>query len=82
MFWGNPAATSESDGTAVFNRSNGFVSVWHMNDPVTDDAGTLQSEDKGTTAVAGMIGSGRHFAGKGIDGGNKIKSYPQPQPFS
>ncbi|MFT5856740.1 MAG: hypothetical protein ACI8XO_003994, partial [Verrucomicrobiales bacterium] len=77
MFWGNPNVANESDGKAVFNDSNGFVSVWHLGDAVRDEVGTLESEDKGTTLTAGMIGSARHFPGKaGVFGGEKIPNYP------
>ena len=77
MYWGNADAKSESSGPAVFNRSNGFLSVWHMDDPVQDDAGTVESTDLGTTSSSGMIGRGRHFGGgKGIDCGERIRTYP------
>ena len=77
MHWGKADAASESEGGAVFNRSNGHLSVWHMNDPVKDEVGTVKSKDKGTTATGGMIGQARHFDGEqGISGGRKITSYP------
>jgi hypothetical protein len=77
MFWGNAGAKSESSGPAVFNRSNGYLSVWHMNEPVQDDAGTVESTDLGTTVSAGVIGAGREFAGgKGIVCGDRITKYP------
>lgn len=78
VHWGKPDAKSESNGKAVFNESNGFVSVWHMSGTVTDELGTLESKDFGTTSTAGMIGTARHFAGKqGIFCGDKIPNYPQ-----
>ena len=77
MFWGKADAASESSGSAVFNASNGFLSVWHMNEPVRDEVGTLKSLDTGTTPVAGVIGKGRHFEmGKGIKCGENITTYP------
>lgn len=77
LHWGNTNAASESDGKAVFNESNGYLSVWHMNDPVRDDTGTLTSTDTGTTATQGVIGAARYFAeGKGIFGGDMIESLP------
>jgi len=77
MFWGKADANSESSGAAVFNESNGYLSVWHMNEPVKDEVGTLESKDVGTTAGAGLIGSARHLAGKqGIFCGDKIPNYP------
>ena len=48
-----------------------------MSDPVTDEVGTLESKDLGTTAVAGMVGKARHFPGKmGVFCGDKITTYP------
>ncbi|MDA1017824.1 MAG: DUF2341 domain-containing protein, partial [Planctomycetota bacterium] len=77
LYWGNTNALAESDGKAVFNESNGYLSVWHMNDPVRDDTGTLTSTDTGTTATQGVIGTARHFAeGKGIFAGDMISNYP------
>jgi hypothetical protein len=80
LYWGKPDAASQSNGAAVFNRSNGYLSVLHLSDPgnpVQDDAGTLQSVDAGTTACLGMIGQGRHFdVGKGIKCGEHIMAYP------
>lgn len=77
LHWGKPDAKSESDGKAVFNESNGYLSVWHMSGPVTDAAGALESKDTGTTTVAGVIGTARHFPGqKGLFCGDKITTYP------
>jgi hypothetical protein len=77
MHWGKADAPGESSGPAVFNESNGYLSVWHMSDPVKDEVGTLDSKDTGTTPAPGMIGKSRHFpGGKGITGGEKITAYP------
>ncbi len=77
LHWGKADAVSESSGAAVFNESNGYLSVWHMNDPVKDEVGTLQSKNVGTTATAGVIGPARHHTGgHGIFGGDKITTYP------
>ncbi len=75
--WGNPQARGESDARAVFNGSNGYLSVWHLGASVSDEVGTLVSKDTGTTPVAGVIGQARHFpGGAGIFGGDKITAYP------
>jgi len=77
MFWGEPGAVDESNGAAVFNESNGYRSVWHMDDPVKDEVGTTESKDTGTTPISGMIGKSRHFdKNKGIDCGKDITTYP------
>ena len=64
LHWGKADTISESSGSAVFNEPNGYLSVWHMNEPVKDELGTLESEDVGTAATAGMVGKARHFAGQ------------------
>ena len=77
MYWGNSSATSNSDGAAVFNASNGYASVIHMNETVTDAVGNLSPTDAGTTLGTGMIGKGRNFtAGKGIKCGANITTLP------
>jgi hypothetical protein len=77
LHWGKSDAEPESNGKAVFNESNGYLSVWHMNGPVTDAVGTLESKDAGTTPVAGIVGQARHLAGKqGVFCGEKITNYP------
>jgi arylsulfatase A-like enzyme len=77
IHWGKADAASESSGKAVFNQSNGYLSVWHMNGEAKDEVGTLDSKDVGTTASTGMVGQSRHFAGgEGIFCGDKIANYP------
>jgi len=77
LHWGNPQAKSVSDGTKVFSRDNGYLSVWHMGREVKDSAGTLPSKVVGTQPTAGIIGEARSFAGKeGVFGGDKITGYP------
>ena len=77
LYWGKADAASESSGPAVFNESNGYLSVWHMGNPVKDEVGTIDSKDLGTTATAGIVGQARHFAGRqGIFCGDKITNYP------
>ena len=77
MHWANSSAVSKSDGKAVFNESNGYLSVWHMDDPAMDEVGTLKTTDVGTTATRGMIGKARRFDGKqGISAGDKIDHFP------
>jgi hypothetical protein len=77
MHWGKADAASASDGKAVFNESNGYLSVWHLGDTVRDEVGTLESKDTGTSLTNGIIGRARHFPGKaGVFGGDKIANYP------
>ena len=76
--WGNTSAKCESNGKAVFDKTNGHLAVWHMNGPVTDDeVGAIHSKDAGTTASAGMIGAARYFPGqKGVFCGENITTFP------
>jgi len=78
MFWGKADAKDESSGKAVFNESNGFVTVMHLNDSVADEVGTLAPVNCGGVPVAGMIGKSMNFVyGKGgVIGGESISNYP------
>ncbi len=77
MHWGKADAAGESNAKAVFNESNGFVSVWHMGGDAKDAVGTVESKDTGTTPAAGVAGEARHFDGQhGISGGDPITGYP------
>lgn len=77
MHWANSSAVSKSDGKAIFNDANGYLSVLHMDDPTKDEVGTLNTTDSETTAARGMIGNARHLAGQqGISGGKSITAYP------
>jgi len=80
IHWGKADAVSESSGSAVFNKSNGFLTVMHLSDPVNpvkDEVGSLTPNDAGTSASPGMIGQGRRFdIGKGIKGGESIATLP------
>jgi Domain of unknown function (DUF2341)/Concanavalin A-like lectin/glucanases superfamily/Carbohydrate esterase, sialic acid-specific acetylesterase len=80
MLWGNPAAPAASSGAAVFNASNGYLSVLHLNDTgesIRDEAGALSATNAGTTSVRGMIGRSRRFdVQKGIKGGEAIVGFP------
>jgi len=79
LHWGhaNANAKSESAGSAVFNKSNGYVSVWHLGASIDDEVGTLKMKDVDTTITDGMIGKARHLAGKqGLFGGDNIPNYP------
>ena len=77
MPWGKADAASESNGKAVFNAANGYLTVFHMSDPVADATGKLMATDTGTTATPGMIGTARRFpGGKGFNCGEKIEGFP------
>lgn len=75
MLWGKEGASKLSSGPRVFGGS--YLSVWHLDEKVRDELGTLQAKDLGTTVTEGMIGKARHFpGGKGITCGDKITSLP------
>ncbi|MBF0432116.1 MAG: DUF2341 domain-containing protein, partial [Fibrobacteria bacterium] len=73
MYWGKSDATSESDGAAVFETSNKFAGVWHLEeegDTIPDgfkDETTNAFHAKGVgldsnTDVEAVIGKGQQFA--------------------
>lgn len=77
MYWGKPDAASESDGKAVFNDSNGYLSVFHMGESLADEVGSVEANNVGTTDTVGVIGPSRRLAGQqGIFCGEKIESFP------
>ncbi len=77
LHWGRSDATAESSGAAVFNASNGYLSVWHMSEPVKDEVGALQTTDAGTKAARGIIGPARRLdGGQGLFGGERIGHFP------
>jgi hypothetical protein len=77
LHWGKADAASESNGAAVFNADNGYVTVMHMDDALKDDVGTITPVNVGSTVAAGVIGKGRNLvAGKGVNGGEHIKNFP------
>ena len=77
LHWGDPAAKSASSGPAVFNASNGYLTVWHMDETLTDATGMLTATNKGTTVAPGSIGAARRFAAnQGIAGGEKLTGFP------
>ncbi|MGA2505848.1 MAG: DUF2341 domain-containing protein [Chitinispirillaceae bacterium] len=66
MYWGNPAAASESNGGAVFDTAAGFAGVWHLGengDSIYDATGNAFNGKKyGSSAAPGMIGNSELFA--------------------
>ncbi|MEN9667595.1 MAG: hypothetical protein RLZZ326_3958, partial [Planctomycetota bacterium] len=73
LHWGNPAAPACSDGAAVFSAANGHVAVFHMDDPVGDATGGIETRDTGTETAEGIVGPARHFpGGKGVFCGDAI----------
>jgi hypothetical protein len=67
MYWGNPAAASESNGGAVFDTMQGFQGTWHLGetDTLAHDATGNRYNGTGyfTSSVTGMIGNAQQFNG-------------------
>ncbi len=77
MYWGKADASAKSAGSAVFNATNGYASVIHLDETLADELGTVTPANAGTTSATGLIGKGRHFVtGTGINCGNAITNYP------
>ncbi len=80
LHWGRPDATAESDGSAVFDASNGFAVVMHLGETASDPrdlVGNLSPENKGTVPSDGAIGLARRFeVGRGIACGERLTTLP------
>jgi hypothetical protein len=64
IHWGNPEASDQSDGAAVFDTADGFAGAWHMEADASD--ATVCRNDgtpHGVSAVPGMIGDALAFDG-------------------
>ena len=42
MTWGDPAAMDASDGKAVFDTKDGFMGVWHLSEPGSNEDGAYK----------------------------------------
>ncbi len=84
LHWGKADAPDISNGAAVFNQDNHYLTVWHLGENTVDATGHLSAKDTGTTPTVGMIGAARHFPGKaGLFAGDKITGLPTgSQPHS
>ncbi len=77
MFWGKNDAPNESDGSAVFNESNGYLTVVHMDSKLKDEAGSVKPVNVGATETDGMVGRAMRFEEThGISCGEKIMNFP------
>jgi hypothetical protein len=65
MYWGNTDAGDKSDGSAVFDTSNGFIGVWHMNEDPS--AGTASIKDR-TVNAHGATPFGQMTTANSVDG--------------
>ena len=68
MFWGKAGAADSSKGSAVFDTTNGFQAVWHLNEATgaTNNDATINAFSGTPTAmtdVAGVIGNAKLFNG-------------------
>ena len=76
MYWGKAGVAAQSNGAAVFNATNGYAAVVHMNETLQDAVGSITPTNAGTTVVNGMIGKARRLAaGQGVAGGTNITSF-------
>ncbi|MBN2037388.1 MAG: DUF2341 domain-containing protein [Chitinispirillaceae bacterium] len=70
MYWGNPNALSQSNGTQVFDTANGFRGVWHLGEKsgTVDDA--THNRHNGSrignqSQTPGVIGFGQAYVDSG-----------------
>jgi len=71
LYWGNSRAPGTSSGASVFDTSNGFQGVWHLNDPalanIKDATGNHfdgTPSDTAPVSASGAIGICKRFNGK------------------
>jgi hypothetical protein len=62
ILWGNPSASSQSDGAAVFDTANGFAGVWHLGEA----AGAVRADATANHADAKPVG---------YDGDEQVQGY-------
>ena len=62
IHYGNPSASSRSDGSRVFSNNSGYVGVWHMGNPVGGNAQTGIRPNSGATGAANNA-TPQNFAG-------------------
>lgn len=70
MYWGKGGVASKSSGSEVFDTTNGFVGVWHLNESsgsAADATGNsyTASRNGGVAQYSGGIGYGQTFDGSG-----------------
>jgi len=84
MHWGKSGVDSLSRGSSVFSASNGYASVIHLGDTLTDEIGTTSPSNVNTNVSNGLIGKARRFAsGNGILCGTSVTGLPTgSMPFS
>ncbi|MBD3391516.1 MAG: DUF2341 domain-containing protein [Chitinivibrionales bacterium] len=70
MYWGKDNVGSRSDGAAVFNASNGYTGVYHMNTGTlsgSDATGTNDFSIIASSSTASAVGLGREYDGTQTD---------------
>jgi len=70
IYWGRAGVSSASNGAAVFDTTNGYVAVWHLNGTTTETSVTAHGfvatppvDSTPTVVAAGAIGAARRFSG-------------------
>jgi hypothetical protein len=71
LYWGNPAATAESNSAAVFDTATGFQGVWHLSGEGTTTAYDATANGyhgasynmNAASAIEGAVGRARAFNG-------------------
>ncbi len=76
MYWGKSDAVSESSGPAVFNESNGYCAVMHMNGNVVDSTGFNTLASNGTKTSTAVIGNTAMNLANGSISANNINNFP------
>ena len=76
VYWGKPDAAGESSGPSVFNSTNGYCCVMHMNGDVVDSTGSIAPVNNGATQTTAVIGSTAWNLGSGSINAANITNFP------
>ncbi|MES2981605.1 MAG: DUF2341 domain-containing protein [Verrucomicrobiota bacterium] len=76
MYWGKSGISSQSNGSHVFNASNGYCSVMHLNGNVQDSTGSTSPVNGGATPTTAVIGSTAMNLSTGDITASNITNFP------
>ena len=76
LYWGKADAANASSGPSVFNSTNGYCCVMHLNGDVLDSTGSISPVNNGATPSTAVIGSTAWDLGSGSISAANITNFP------
>ena len=76
IYWGKGDAASESSGPSVFNATNGYCCVMHLNGNVLDSTGSISPVNLGASPTTAVIGSAAYNLDTGKICATNILNFP------